>query len=163
MPFPIPVLILMNGQGVEKFVGNDYEGAIGFLQLVDFLYPGGGMGLKGPALQLAQGAAGFEQDQLRCIKGLGGPCYNPHDIGHQGAPARPQFGKGEFFRAPYHVPLQQNPGPEHFSEHLGNFRGGYKIRLAAYGIGRFVISLVRMGQAKAHVGGKGHGAIGPYL
>ena len=145
MPFAIARLELADGEGVKEFIGDEQHGAFG--DSCQRIVPGGGDAL---ALDGAQARAGLDKMDL---SGTSKYFCSAQNIVHQCAAAGAQFNEVERGGRTHRLPLGHTPDADQLAEDLRDFGSGDEIK-------KWIMSVVIVPGAEAHVLVKPHGALG---
>ncbi len=157
MPAGRPPLGLVDGQGVEELVGED-DGGSGRR---------GGEGLVPAyrdipdaaqrfALALLQGRAHLDEMHPRRAAEIGDAARRPQRVEHHGAAAGAELDDLDGVRRAHLPPYLDCPQPDHFAEHLADFRRGDEVAGRADGVAVRVIAVLGIVEAKRHECGHRH-------
>ena len=148
---------LPDRQGVEKLVGDQVQRAV-CRKIVERSMPGHRVTGEGGLLAGHENRACLDQMEREGLGAAAGPRDGAQGVGHQGAPARPQFGQHGIGGLPGGKPAGGMPQSDQLAEHLADFGRGGEVARRAQGITRGVIAVIWIGQRGGHEAVDGDGA-----
>ncbi len=157
MPPGRPALRLMNGQGVEEFVGEHDRGAgrhLGERRMPAHRHVAGVA--QRVRLALPQSRAHLDELHPQHAAELGRGAGGADGIEHHGAAAGADLDELEHGRRADLLPHLGGPQPDHLAEHLAHFRRGDEIAGGAERVALQVVAVIGIVEAQRHEGRDRH-------